>query len=61
MNYQKKEQTYSLYNPFNRFFFFFAFIKSRKWMGYTNIGMEIIAFFLWYIYFFIFNGIIFNK
>lgn len=23
MNYLKKEQTYSLYNPFNRFFFFF--------------------------------------
>ena len=34
MNYLKKEQTYSLYNPFNRFFFFFLLIKSRKWLGW---------------------------
>ena len=60
MNPLKKEQTDSLYNPLNRFFFF-AFIKSIKWLGDSNIWMEIIAFFLWYIYIFILNGSIFNK
>ena len=58
----KEEHLDSLYNPLNRFLFLFSH-SSKVDSGWAIpiLGCKLLPFFLWRIYFFIFNDIIFSK